>query len=115
MSGWGQPLPFAPGFFDIESRSEVRAIPDVPSVDRRNGAWCQKPTLFEQCDRWRFSTLIDDDWRRAFLARARGPTSWRPGDLYKALLIALLRKPTTILIGEPKDGMGFHGTIAGAF
>jgi hypothetical protein len=38
MSPWGQPQPFAPGFFVFESWSVVAAISAVPKVDRRNGA-----------------------------------------------------------------------------
>jgi hypothetical protein len=37
----GQPQPFAPGFYVLESWSVVRAIPAMPRVDRANGAVCR--------------------------------------------------------------------------
>ena len=35
----GQPLPFASGFTDLETWSEVAEIPSVPRIDRCNGSW----------------------------------------------------------------------------
>ena len=40
----GQPQPFAPGFFVLESWSVVTAIPAEPKVDRRHGALCHEET-----------------------------------------------------------------------